>query len=98
MAQAIFIFNTTSTIIQCQREDLMKDICQKFLIKVDKKIEDCYFLYNGNKINYNLAFNEQINEVDKASGQMKILAFLNEDINSDINKKQQEKKAFVYIF
>jgi len=95
MAEAIFIFNSTSTIIQCQKDDLMKDICQNFLTKADKKIDECYFLYDGNKINYNLTFNEQINEVDKASGKMKILAFSNESINYNIDKKIVTSKEII---
>ena len=95
MAEAIFIFNTIPTNIQCQKEDLMKEICQKFLTKMDKKIDDFYFLYAGNKINLNLTFNEQINEIDKASSKMKILAFPNESINNNIDKKIVKSKDII---
>ena len=95
MAEAIFIFNSTPTSIQCQKDDLMKDICQNFLTKVDKTFDECYFLYDGNKIDYNLTFNEQINEIDKASGKMKIVSFLNESPNNNLEKKIVTSKDII---
>ena len=34
MAKAIFLFNGIQTTIECMKEDKMKAICDKFIIKV----------------------------------------------------------------
>lgn len=65
MEEAIFIYNTIPTNIQCKKDELMKDICQKFLTKVDKKIDDFYFLYDGNKINLNLHLMNKLKKLIK---------------------------------
>ena len=51
----------------------MKDICQKYSIKIDKNLDSLLFLYEGNKINFDLTFKEQVNDKDKNNHEMKIL-------------------------
>ena len=41
-----------------------------------------FFLYNGSKVNEEMAFNEIANTIDKQSGKMKILVY--DNINNDI--------------
>ena len=65
MEEVIFNLNGVQTIIKCNKEDLMKDICQKFAKENSLDISNILFLYKGNKINPNAKYNEQINEVDK---------------------------------
>ena len=44
----------------------MSDICNKFVSKIDKKINSLLFLYNGkDQINYELTFYEHANSLDK---------------------------------
>ena len=38
MAKVVFIFNGVKTTIQCQKEDKMIQICQKFATKIDANI------------------------------------------------------------
>ena len=84
MAEIIFIYNGNKTNIQCNLDDKMKEICQKFAIKTQNDINIIYFIYNGNIINENLTFSEHINEEDKKKNIMNILVYDNE------NKKIRE--------
>ena len=73
MSKVEFNFKSTKTIIQCNPSDTMKDIIQKFLIKVQCKMDDLDFLYNGYTINESLLFSEIVNETDKARNEMSIV-------------------------
>ena len=68
----------------------MKDICQKYVNQIDKKINSLIFLYEGNQLNFNLNFDEQANKIDKERNVMKILVYKNED-NECICPKCGEK-------
>ena len=71
----------------------MKDICQKYVNKIDKNINSLIFLYRGNQLNFNSNFNQQINIIDKERNVMKILVYKNED-NECICPKCGEKIKF----
>ena len=73
MAEIIFNYEGVNTTIQCNENDKIKDIINKFLIKIQKQEDNLYYLYNGNKINYELTFNEQANEVDRNRRTMNML-------------------------
>lgn len=75
MNEVEFIYKGKPTIIQCNLEDKLGDLCNKFTTKNDLDINNIYFLYNGDKINLESKFN-QINK-----GKTK-LTFLVYDINS----------------
>jgi len=76
-----FIDNEDLIKIQCKRNEYIKDIFKRYLFKINKDINDVYFIYNGNKINEELIL-EEINNKDK---EIKILV-------SDINGKNNENK------
>ena len=87
----IFNFEGIDVIIQCSKNEKMKDICQKYVNKIYKNINSLIFLYGGNQIiNFNLNFNEQANIIDKERNIMKILVYKNED-NECICPKCGEK-------
>ena len=86
MAEVIFNYEGIETIIQCNINDKMKDIINKYLIKIEKRKDNLYYLYNGNKINYELTFNEQANDLDKNRNKMNIIV---NDTVEDINKKKR---------
>ena len=46
-----FIYNDKINIIQCNLDDNMKDICNKYLIKTNIDKNSIIFLYSGNIIN-----------------------------------------------
>ena len=73
MAEVIFNYEGINTIIQCEMDEKMKDIIDRFLIKLEKKENNLYYLYNGTKINYELTFNEQANDIDKNRKKMNII-------------------------
>ena len=79
MAKVIFFYNGNQTTIQCMKEDKMRNICQKFASKINIDINSLYFIYSGNKINYDLSFKNQANSIDNDENKMVILAFQNEN-------------------
>ena len=81
MAQAIFNLDGSEVVIQCTSENLIKDICQKYVTKLGKNINSFLFLYGGNQINFGLRFKDQANSLDKATNQMRILVYRNENNN-----------------
>ena len=94
MSAAIFIFNGNKIKIQCSKEDKMKDICLKFVSKINININDIYFIYGGNIINLELKYKEIVNKID--NNEMTILVYEKEkeglicpycggNINIDIN-------------
>ena len=92
-AKVIFNFEGVDVTIQCSKEEQMKDICQKYVNKIDKNINSLIFLYGGNQLNFNLNFNQQANSLDKERNIMKILVYKNED-NECICPKCGEKIKF----
>ena len=65
MATVVFIFERESMPIQCLKTEKMKDICTKFSFRIMESINSLLFLYNGDKVKYELTFNEQANSFDK---------------------------------
>ena len=51
MAEAIFNYEGINTTIQCDLNEKMKDIIDKFIIKIQNKENNLYYLYNGTQIN-----------------------------------------------
>ena len=87
MAEVIFNSGGNSTKIQCMANDKMKDIISKFNDKTEKKENDkLIYLYNGTRINKELTFNEQANELDKSRKKMNIVVIKNKN---DINIKDE---------
>ena len=62
--QIRFKNNQDDTVIQCQTNELIKDIISRYETKSGLKINELDFLYNGNKLNQNLTL-AQIIEKDK---------------------------------
>ena len=72
MASVNFSFNGLNTIILCLKNEKMKDICNRFSSKINKNLNEIYFLYGGQKIQYDLSFIEQANSLDKERNKMDI--------------------------
>ena len=51
MASVEFIDNGNKTTIQCNENDKLEDIIQRYCLKTKKDIEKMIFLYSGNIIN-----------------------------------------------
>ena len=80
-----FNYNGTISIIQCLKNDKMKQICEKFAFKSALDFDSLYFLYNGGKIDFNLTFYEQANSLDKKNLEMNVIAF--SDVKNQIELK-----------
>ena len=86
MAEINFNYEGNITIIQCDENEKLEEIIQRFLIKIDNtKNTNLIYLYNGNRINKQLKFKEQANEIDQKRMKMDILVTKIEDkISKDI--------------
>ena len=87
-AKVIFVYEGREVIIQCIKDEKMKDICQKYGNKINKDINSLVYLYGGNQLNFNLNYNEQANIIDKERNIMKVLVY---DNNEYICNKCGEK-------
>ena len=91
MAEIKFNFEGINTSIQCDTKDKFKDIIKKFYTKINKKDDaNLYYLYNGTKINENLTFIEQANQLDKNRNTMDVIVYNNLEelkINKEIISK-----------
>lgn len=56
-----FNYKGISTIIQCNNNDKLKKICEKFCIKLKIDINNLIFIYSGNILSLELEFNQVVN-------------------------------------
>ena len=75
--------------------DRVKEICQKFGIKVKKDIKNMQFLYDGKNLYLNQSISEIINNNDKKRKIMSIIAIDPEDKNSNNNNKNIVKAEHI---
>ena len=88
MAKVEFIYDNMNTIIQCNINEKMNNIYNKYIIKIGKKIDDIYFVYDGKTIKENLkdlSFNELANNIDKNRKKMNILVFNKQTLDKEKN-------------
>ena len=74
MAQIEFIFENNKTLVQCQKEEMMKDIFKRYASKTKIDINSFYFVYGGNKINDEIKLSELITDMTSIN-EIKILVF-----------------------
>ena len=92
MATVVFTLNGNQTIIQCTVYEKMRDIINKYLLKVKIDVNKTQFLYGGNQINYDLTFFQQANIFDKERHVMNILVYVstfNQSINQGIIQSKE---------
>ena len=93
MSSIEFSYNGNRMIIQCNKDDKIKDIINKYILKTSIDKNSVTFLYSGNKIDEELKFLEMIGNEEET----KILVLdSKEDINknrSKINLKYTHKPA-----
>ena len=80
MASVEFIDNGNKTTIQCNENDKLEDIIQRYCLKAKKDIEKMIFLYSGNIINKKKTFKELANSDDK---QRKIITIVIDNKSTD---------------
>ena len=86
----IFTLDGVNLTIQCTKEDKMKEICKSYSTKINKNMNSLIFLYEGNKVNFELSFKEQANFIDRNNLQMKILV-LKCDGKNNLNSEKLEE-------
>ena len=73
MSEVSFFYEGYETIIQCKKEDKLKDICQKFASKVNVNVDDIFFLHGGQFLNEDTNLNTQLNTIDKEENKISII-------------------------
>jgi len=85
MNQVEFKYNGLSSIIQCNENEKIKNICLLFFTKAKIDKNNIFFSYNGKEgkeFNEDLTYNEMINPIDKNENKMIILV-------NNINQKEE---------
>jgi len=79
MSKVTFVFGGVEVIIQCTKEEKMKDICQRYANKIERNVNSLIFLYGGSNLNFELSFKDQANIMDKERNEMSVLVYKNEN-------------------
>ena len=97
MASINFTYNGISTTIQCNKDEKMRDIFDKFVSKTNLDINKIQFLYGGNIINNSseLTFIEQANSNDKERNIMNILVYKIDNTLKNENNSLIESKYII---
>ena len=74
-----FEYKGTKTLIQCNPNDKMKNICENFTKKLSIDMNSIYFLYSSNQLNYELTFIQTANNIDKIRNQISVLVYSNDN-------------------
>ena len=74
-ANVIFNFDGVDLTIQCSKTEAMREICQRFATKSEKKMNSLLFIYNAAQLNLDLTFEDQANSQDKFSKTMNVLVY-----------------------
>ena len=90
-AKIIFSLDGIDSIIQCTKEEKIKDICLKYATKLDKELSSFLFLYEGNQIDFDLNFAQLANKEDSVRNEMKISVYKTELIGLDSPAYDEEK-------
>ena len=83
-----FTFNEIITKMKCNINEKMGNICKRFSSKIDKDINNLYFLYNEKKINEEYTFNQQVNIYHKNGKIINIFVYEKNFYNSQNKKKK----------
>ena len=75
MSKVEFNHNGNYTIVLCQENEKMEEICKRYTYKSLIDINNVYFLCNGNKINLQLTYNQIVNDIDRQREMMSVLVY-----------------------
>jgi len=84
MNEVEFIYQEKKITIHCKENDLIKDICKSFALKLNLEIDSLFFIYGGEKINLGLTFIDLANNIDKERKKISIIVF-QKDLNISSN-------------
>ena len=89
MAEVHFIYNSNTIVIKCNLNEKMIEICKRFLTIINKKIDDLYFIYEGQTLNNN-SLELSYNKISKQLS--KIIILVNDLKEEDKNKIIKSKE------
>ena len=92
MAQIEFIYKGEPIQIQCNLDDKIEDIIQRFLSKTQVKHENIFLLYNGKPLTEVKPFNVIASELDKSQKKMKVLVI---DCHIETDKSGLKKSKYI---
>ena len=95
MAKVEFKYNNTITIIQCNENSIMKDICKSFASKVSVEIDKIYFIYSSSKLNKELTFSQCANQYDKQRKKMTVLVYEIDQNDTNIEENFVKSKEII---
>ena len=78
-----FIYQGSTIRIQGKRNEYMKDIIKRYIVKISKDMNDVYFMSNGSKINEEL----KLEDINNKDNEIKIL--VNEINDKNTNNKEE---------
>jgi len=84
MIDVLFIYEGQEIVIQCKKEDKIKDIADKLKNKIGEEENNLLYIYNGDKIDKELSLNQIESKIEN---QIKILVY-----NNKTNNKKEESK------
>lgn len=94
MINVIFIYNQNKILIQCNLDDTMRNICEKFAVKADIEVDSKIYLYNNKPLsinpNLNKTFGQQIDSNDTGD---KVITVLDDPDKEYVVKLHYEGKV-----
>ena len=81
--QLTFVYQNIPTVMQCKKDEYVRGLLNRYVIKIDKNVNDLLFLYNGSILNSELKL-EEIFKQDEVS---QIMVQENE-IEDDIEEEE----------
>ena len=75
MSKVEFNYKGNNTIVLCQGDEKIEDICKRYALKILIDINNVYFLYGGNQMNLQLTYNQIINNADRQREMMSVLVY-----------------------
>ena len=75
MPKVVYTLEGIEVLIECSKDEKIKDICQNYANTIEKDINTLIFIYSGMLLNSDLTFEEQANMFDKERNQMNVLVF-----------------------
>ena len=83
-SEVVFQYEQQQIIIQCQRNEKMKEISDKFANKVGSNTNNFLFLYGGHQLDFDLTFEEQSNTEDKNRNKMNVIVSSKNEQNIEV--------------
>ena len=74
-AKVNFCLDGINLILECSKEEKMRDICQRYAAKVGRNLKTLVFLYGGTQLRFDLSFKNQANSIDNNNNEMNVLVY-----------------------